>query len=390
MSSGHRTVVAFVALISGLFVAIVGLATGWPLWAWPAAGALLLGAALGLLRLLRPHEDPLGKKYTSCPDLPIDPPERREERLTAVTLHSAEEDYDFLFSAVVRWRPLVEPLCSPSPGALAVSAVVERAAQLTRQLPPDRCSLGQYQLRGALAAMVPEPTGEVEAMAEHVSLTLAESDAQRLERLATVRKEESVWEHERRWETSRREYLGGDVLQDPGRAVVWWLSRNNDDVRRTVDDIDLLARLSSAANNQRVPEEFKDLVHPLATVPEQEASPAAGTWAAPDLASTAAEHVEEALREWGWKTGDPETAYATQHFAEFLRRMGKDQDADRLLQHFLGPEWPGEPPEETPGGTDTAPPPTDEDIPDRPTGPEPPADPGSPDAPPPDDPGHAA
>ncbi|MCX4727778.1 hypothetical protein [Streptomyces sp. NBC_01306] len=85
-------------------------------------------------------------------------------------------------------------------------------------------------------------------------------DQERLAALASVRKDEAVWEHERKFEQSRRTYLGEDVLRDTGSAVVWWLHRNDDRVDRTVKDIGLLAQLTSAANNQDVDERFRHLV----------------------------------------------------------------------------------------------------------------------------------
>lgn len=84
-------------------------------------------------------------------------------------------------------------------------------------------------------------------------LVLPEQDRQRLDKLAAIRKEEDVWEYERRREQSMRRYLGTDVLKDPGSAVVWWLARNNGQVETAVQSIDLLVQLSRAANRLNIP-----------------------------------------------------------------------------------------------------------------------------------------
>ncbi|MGW4163182.1 hypothetical protein [Streptomyces sp. NPDC004788] len=118
----------------------------------------------------------------------------------------------------------------------------------------------QHQLSGELATMQPDPTGRVLAMAENIQVTLSDADRERLDKLATVRKDEAVWEHERKWEQSKRAYLGEDVLTSTGSAVVWWLARNDDQVDKAVADIGLLAQLTSVANGRPVPEQLRRYV----------------------------------------------------------------------------------------------------------------------------------
>lgn len=108
--------------------------------------------------------------------------------------------------------------------------------------------------------MAENSTGRVQAMALDITLSLSEPDQERLDKLAAVRKDEDVWEHERKYEQSRRAYLGEDVLKDTGSAVVWWLHRNEDSIDTTVKDIGLLAQLTSAANDEDISERLQHLI----------------------------------------------------------------------------------------------------------------------------------
>ncbi|MEV0256708.1 hypothetical protein AB0H82_20925 [Streptomyces sp. NPDC050732] len=262
MSTGQKTVSVFLTLIGALLVLILGLCLDWPLWVWPAAAAVLLStlavAATAATRARRRDLFPPG----TVPDQPIAPVERREVYVDRISLPSQLADYDFLFSATIRWCP-ADPSADVShinAGALAMDAVIERARAVTSGRKPFRSSLVQHELSGALGVMETGPGGHIRAMALDVVLVLPEDDQQRLERLAAIRKNEDLWEHERNYERNKREYLGGDVLRDTGSAVVWWLAKNDDQVEKAVNDIGLLARLTSAANNEEVSEPFRHLV----------------------------------------------------------------------------------------------------------------------------------
>ncbi|UNZ20406.1 hypothetical protein [Streptomyces sp. 891-h] len=274
MSSGHKTVTGFCTVLLGLVLALVGLVVHWPVWAWAVATLVFAALALALPRLTTPAVDPLAHEFTAEPDRPTDPPERREHTVTDVVLPSAAEDYDFRFSATVRWWPQDLPKDSPpfSSVGVAVSAVLERARAVTESWQPERASLAQHRLVGELAVMLPDPAGRLLAMAENVTLGLAEADAVRLRKLATVRKDEVLWSHERRYERDRREYLGKDVLRDAGSAVVWWLAKNDDQIHKAVDDLGVLAQLSAAANDKDVPDRYAHLV-PHRRTPETEDRP---------------------------------------------------------------------------------------------------------------------
>ncbi|TXS46865.1 hypothetical protein EAO75_24680 [Streptomyces sp. uw30] len=140
------------------------------------------------------------------------------------------------------------------------------------------------------------------AMALEVELTLTDEDQERLDRLAAIRKDEALWEHQRKYEQNKREYLGNDVLTSTGSAVVWWLAKNDDHVEKTVKDLGLLARLSSAANDREVDEPFRYLV-PEAFPPPPEQD---GAMTAPGRGATPPQHM----------------ATAADLFADFFRKVG--------------------------------------------------------------------
>ncbi|MFE7317672.1 hypothetical protein ACFU7T_31885 [Streptomyces sp. NPDC057555] len=262
MSSGHKTVTALLALIGALILVITGLVTAWPVWVWPVVAALLTSSALLIGRALAPKTGHHSQYMPPEELLPIPQVSRQEQRVTEVALPSAVADYDFLFSALVRWDILEPTDEAPhiNPGGLAVDAVLERARVITALEQPHRSSLVQHQLNGALGTMLQDAGGRVAAMAADVTLTLSPRDQERLDKLSKVRKDEDLWKHERKYELDRRSYLGEDVLKDPGRAVVWWLAKNNDHIEETVDRIGVLAQLSAAANNSEVPEPFRPYV----------------------------------------------------------------------------------------------------------------------------------
>jgi hypothetical protein len=263
MSSGHRAATFFVSLLLGLTLVIAGLTMGWSWWAWSASGPLLLIAAFAVYRVLSPKQEAIARDHLYGPDLPLPEAQRQEHRIAHVALPSSVIDYDFSFSATVHWIVLDAPDDAPwiNAAGLAVDAVLERARSVTAQQPPNRSSLAQHQLDGALATMQVDASGRVMAMAHSVELNLPEHDRERLARLSNVRKDEDVWEHERNYERSKRAYLGEDVLKDTGSAVVWWLSRNEEEVEGAVDRIGVFAQLSAAARNESVAPQFEHMVY---------------------------------------------------------------------------------------------------------------------------------
>ncbi|MFF4985755.1 hypothetical protein ACFY19_01135 [Streptosporangium saharense] len=314
MNSGRKMVTAYFAVFCGLLLAGLALFAPLPLWAWPVLALLVVVAVLVVRAVVRPRDSAWPQR-----EAPVE-----REKLQEVVLPSCEADYDFRFSATVRWR-LVGPendVSSGNLGALAVRAILERARAVTEERRPERGSLVQHELNAVLGTMEPLAGGRLEAMAESVTLTLSEQDQKRLDRLAVVRKKEAVWEHERRYERSRRDYLGGDVLKDTGSAVVWWLAKNDDQVQKTVEDIELLARLTSAANNENLSELFQHLA------------------SSPEGGGTAGDHFEGFLGAMGFPEEDPQRALFARHVIEIVFRYGRQDVADELEQRFDSPAPP--------------------------------------------------
>ncbi|RSS08816.1 hypothetical protein [Streptomyces sp. WAC00469] len=333
MHPGHRAVTGFVTVILALLVLIVGLAAQWPLWAWPVAAAVLGAGTTASLVWERRHRPLIPPEFLDEPDRPIPPVDRWECVVRDVALPSHWDDYDFLFSATVRWvpqHPASDPLVVNA-GALAVDAVLQRARQVTERFEPHRCSLVQHRLHAELATMLPDAGGLVTAMAENVRLRLDDADRERLAKLATVRKDEAVWEHERKYEQNKRAYLGEDVLKTPGSAVVWWLAKNDEQVDKTVADIGLLAELASAAHDQPVPADFRRFVpglaaQPPAPEPEEEREPAQDR-AAP---RTPDERVDQLLESIGITEDDPRFALFIGRLAEDVKLAGETEMAEAL------------------------------------------------------------
>jgi hypothetical protein len=253
MSSGRNTIMAY-AFVAGA-VLLVGLIAFAPREIWLTAVAVaVVAVGIALFRRWGGRRKSVMAEpstlYTPPPPPPVEP---REQRVEQVPLPSSEEDYDFLFSATVLWSPLQQSR-DVNPVALAVDSILKRAQMITERREPGRASLVAHELAGVLGTMREDPDGYVQAMAESVQVTLPAPDQERLDKLAEVRKDRVVWEHDRKYEQSKREYLGKDVLKDTGSAVVWWLVKNDDRVEKTVNDIGLLARLSSVANNRETPD----------------------------------------------------------------------------------------------------------------------------------------
>ncbi|MFB8241453.1 hypothetical protein ACFC58_33445 [Kitasatospora purpeofusca] len=272
---------AALAGAAGAVPAVLGLALKWPGWLWGVASAVvvMLTLATAVTRVRPgPHGRPLPEPgvygpTSSAPD-PVpapapaprpEPPVEQPYQRTAVTgvpLPSGVPDYDFIFSATVWWRPISRPgvVAHAAPDTLAIEAVLARARSLTEREHPGRPELVRHRLDGLLGTPVPDSSGIVVAMGGQVGLALPEADRTRLDKLAEVRKAEAIWDNERRYERSKRTYLGDDVLKSPGSAVVWWLARNDDGVQEAVDMIGPLAQLAAAANDQAVDVLYRHLV----------------------------------------------------------------------------------------------------------------------------------
>jgi hypothetical protein len=332
-------VTIYLVVSCGLILVALVLFAPQPLWLGALLIVLLSAVCLGIAKVMRRQKEPV--PYMPPPVLPV---ERRERRITEVALPSEWDDYDFVFSATVRWSSTGmredEPFVKAE--AVAVEAILERARRITEHRPPGRASLVQHELSGALGRMEPDATGCLRAMAESITLTLSEDDRTRLAKLASARKENAVWEHEMRYEQSRREYLSENVLKDTGSAVVWWLAKNDDHVEKTVKDIGLLAQLSSAANNTHVTEPFQHLVVPR---PMNGDTSVAYAWQGEALtpasaSRTPADHFDAFLMSMDLEEGNPERVLLSRQLADVLRKHGRQEVADELERRFDIPDPP--------------------------------------------------
>ncbi|GAA2586279.1 hypothetical protein [Streptomyces tubercidicus] len=336
MTTGCKTTTVFLTVLCALLLTILGLVQVWPTWAWATLAVLVVGAPAAALRIAaaRRGSVPVGfeEQRTAVPI------ERTEHRIRHVPLPSQWADYDFLFSATVRWYPLeangYDPVANPA--GLAVETVLDHARALTEQREPGRASLVQHELSGALSRMSPDHTGHLQVMAENVTLTLREHDQARLDKLAEVRKDKAVWEHQRKYEQSKREYLGEDVLKDTGSAVVWWLAKNDDHLEKTVGDLGLLAQLTSAANDTDVPDRLRDFL------PQSQSDrPYLETADAPSASftrePTAADHFEAFLSGMGFTDGDDRRGMLAKQIADIIKTQERHETAEELLRRFDPP-----------------------------------------------------
>ena len=172
--------------------------------------------------------------------------------ITGVRLPTALADYHFGFAASVTWRPTAN--AAHGAGNIAINEIVRRASEITKDRDPSEVTLAAADLAVALGVLMPDSGRQVEVMAESVHLQLPPEDQKRLDEMATLRKEEGLWEYQRRSQVSKRNYLRTDVLKDAGSAVVWWLSKHEDNLEQVAANIDLLTRLAHAANTNHVNE----------------------------------------------------------------------------------------------------------------------------------------
>ncbi|MFB9967190.1 hypothetical protein ACFFOP_31940 [Sinosporangium siamense] len=328
--------ILFLVAGGALLVGVVYFAP-WPVWALLVT-VILVAAAVVLSRRAFHGRSISAAPETPRPYIPVAPVQRQESPVERVALPSSVEDYDFLLSATVIWtstRTVMNESIG-NPAALAVEAILARARRITQQRPPGRASLVQHELSGALGIMQPDATSRLQVMAESITLILPERDQERLEKLASVRKDKAVWEHERKYEQSRREYLGDDVLKDMGSTVVWWLTRNDDHVEKTVQDIGLLAQLSAAANNKEIPEGFYPVTGEPPMTQSSEPDPGFSSAFPPGFSAetSPADCFEAFLRSLDFQEDDPQRSLFTAQVAEHVMQHGRREVADEILRRF--------------------------------------------------------
>lgn len=339
MRSGRNTATLYLVVVGGAILVGLILFAPWPLWISFLTTATLGTALLYLTRssgrraARSPQPEPMFG-YASEPAMGV-----RRTRISDIPLPTDLPDYRFLFSATVTWSPTaaVTDESAINPAALAVDAVLKRAREITQLRDPSHASLVRHELAGALGERRTDATGRVRAMAESVQLVLPDTDQDRLDKLAAVRKEEAVWEHERRYELNKREYLGGDVLKNPGSAVVWWLARNDAQVEKTVKDIGLLAQLSSAANNGDIPETFHSFMSGFAA-PNGHPSPnGSGAAWSPEHKQSIADHFDALLQAIKLDECDPQRRLFARQVAGLASEHGWQELAEELIRRYDTP-----------------------------------------------------
>lgn len=217
----------------------------------PALVALPIALVVGGAVLASLSRIPSAAPITPAPPVVItsDPPpaQYQAQSVAGIPLPSAHEDYSFIFSATVYW--LHNAVSVSESGTVAAREVIRRAQEITQQRDPAQVALVTHELAALLADARPDPSGHVLVKAETVQLVLGADDQRRLAELARLRKEEELWDYQRRHEQSKRRYLSADVLRDPGSAVVWWLARNDGQPEKVAESIDMLTQLAHAAND---------------------------------------------------------------------------------------------------------------------------------------------
>ncbi|SEP53496.1 hypothetical protein [Amycolatopsis saalfeldensis] len=259
MTSSDRTILSTAIAACAGVPLVLGFALGWPIWLLLALPLLIIPVAIRAKikeRLIweQDLEARMAARRASEPivEPPQPEPRRFEETMVMPTeLASSWSDYRFVFAAKVWWRPRLGanvPLHA-NMGAVAIDRVVDRAKEATVRVSPYEVTEIRHRLNNLLGQVVTDKSGMIEISAGEVQLDLDPADRERLEMFARTRKDAAVWEYERRREQDKRRYLGEDVLSDTGSAVVWWLVRQQHDVKNVVADIETLARLTAAANN---------------------------------------------------------------------------------------------------------------------------------------------
>lgn len=216
-------------------------------WTWLWAPLLLMVLALLLLlSSITGGQPPLPATTTVTMRHEPGSARVRDTRMASLT-----EDYEFVFSADVRWRWTDGPDARlRNPARAAENAIVTAARVEAGKYRAVEADVAHHALAARLGEAVPVHDGLLEVWADDVLLRLPEEDADRLRQLADLRKENNRWEVERSVERTKRAYFADDVFATPGNAVIWDLVRNGANVETTVGRVGSLARLSEAGKGK--------------------------------------------------------------------------------------------------------------------------------------------
>jgi hypothetical protein len=269
-TSQRKVVLPVVTGVVAVVLILLGVSLRWAPWVTILTVLVCLAVgALVYLAVSRPEQQTI---YVPPPPAPEPQPPVQMVSVQGINLASAWPDYEFLLDATVYWRSVGNPTATTHvrPGARGIDTIIERAARVAATEPPGMAVRLQHRLNDVLGVVQHDQSGRIETWADNVRISLFDADAQRLRTLSDIRKDKTVWEHQRRFECDRREYLTEDVLRSTGSALVWWLSRNESDVTAAADLIGTMARLSAAAKDEDVPELFRHLLPPSLLPPEPE------------------------------------------------------------------------------------------------------------------------
>jgi hypothetical protein len=325
MTLRRNTVLAGTAIAVALIISLSPLIHWLP---WVEVVLIVVIGGGGLLVAARRPDGP-AIPLSAPSQVPPDPPpvQYQRELVADVRLPSNRADYSFRFAATVVWMPIGAADGNVAGlNGLAINDIVRRASELTQLEDPADYSQTTYKLSRILSELRRDATGRVQAMADSVQLALPEPDQRRLDKLATIRKEEEVWEYERRHEQSRRNYLSTDVLKDPGSAVVWWLARNDDQLEKAVANIDLFTQLSHAVNDTGVRQNGEEPEVPRPRPSED------GTNANQQPASSAAQYFEDFIGSLGIPPDTDAHILLTDQVARLVAMRGHQSVADEMTR----------------------------------------------------------
>jgi hypothetical protein len=246
MSNRRNAVLAGLAAACSLFILLTAAARLQALIAFVLA---IAGGGAVLTALSRRPKAPTPPQPAPVTvAAPAPPPVQfQAQPITGIRLRSALTDYSFVFTANVLWLPSTDGVSGT--GEIAVNEIIRRAHEITERRDPNEATLIASDLTMVLGVLQSDPSGRVQVKAESIHLQLPPEDQQRLDEFARLRKEEGLWEYQRRYQVNKRRYLRTDVLKDSGSAVVWWLAKHEDDPRQVAASIDVLTRLAHAANS---------------------------------------------------------------------------------------------------------------------------------------------
>ena len=287
---------------------------------WASLTVALVVAAAGVLLSTRWATRPT-PPLSAAPPLMSSAPVRAHQRQLDVWLPSSRPDYSFGFSATLHWYPDAASAAEAADlSALAAAEVVRRAYTFTRERDPADLSLTWTELTGMFLKPQRDPTGQVLVRAEAVSLTLSPEDQRRLDKIAEMRKDTEIWEHEIRREQGMRRYLSDDALKDPASAVTWWLAGNPGQVEKAAQYIGLLSELSRAVNAVSA----TPSVPPIGPIQN-------GTGASESIKGSPEDYFASFLDALGFPPGSP-------------RRLLLTSQVEHLIGEDAGYEWQSESP----------------------------------------------